>query len=168
MTTPACKISQKSLTKNSIIQSMERKKIGQIQGRISRRMLVAIQRYSMSSSICIPNTTRLARKVVEKTLMKKCYRIMEGCTDGKTYGMTDRCKPVYPPLFQTGGITKTISLWINAAWSQSSIYWISRKNKMYSTKTLVSVRWYSGWLEYSQYAHGIRFLYMQLQSRGIY
>ena len=32
--------SQKSLTKNFIIQCMERKKIGQIQGRISRRRLV--------------------------------------------------------------------------------------------------------------------------------
>ena len=35
-----CKVSQKSLTKNFIIHSMERKKMGQIQGRISRRMLV--------------------------------------------------------------------------------------------------------------------------------
>ena len=40
MTTPACTVSQKSLTKTFIIQSMERKKIEQIQGRISRRRLV--------------------------------------------------------------------------------------------------------------------------------
>ena len=40
MNTLACTISEKSLTKNFIIQSMERKKIGQIQGRISRRRLV--------------------------------------------------------------------------------------------------------------------------------
>ena len=40
MTTLACTVSQKSLMKNFIIQSMERKKIGQIQGRISRRRLV--------------------------------------------------------------------------------------------------------------------------------
>ena len=40
MTTLACIVSQKSLTKNFIIQSMERKKIGQIQGRISRKRLV--------------------------------------------------------------------------------------------------------------------------------
>ena len=40
MTTPACTISQKSLTKNFIIQSMERKKIGQILRRISRERLV--------------------------------------------------------------------------------------------------------------------------------
>ena len=40
MTTLACTVTQKSLTKNFIIQSMERKKIGQIQGRISRIRLV--------------------------------------------------------------------------------------------------------------------------------
>ena len=40
MTILACMVSQKSLKKNFIIQSMERKKIGQIQGRISRRRLV--------------------------------------------------------------------------------------------------------------------------------
>ena len=40
MTTLACTVSQKSLTKNFIIQSMERKKIRQMQGRISRRRLV--------------------------------------------------------------------------------------------------------------------------------
>ena len=40
MTTLACTFSEKSLTQNFIIQSMGRKKIGQIQGRISRRRLV--------------------------------------------------------------------------------------------------------------------------------
>ena len=40
MTTLAGTVSQKSLMKNFFIQSMERKKIGQIQGRISRRRLV--------------------------------------------------------------------------------------------------------------------------------
>ena len=39
MTTPARTVSQKSWMKNFIIQSMERKKMGQIQGRISMRML---------------------------------------------------------------------------------------------------------------------------------
>ena len=37
MTTLACTILQQSLTKNFIIQNMEKKKIGQIQGRISIR-----------------------------------------------------------------------------------------------------------------------------------
>ena len=40
--------------------------------------------------------------------MKKCYGITEGRTDGRmderTDRMTDRCKPVYPLLFQSGGI----------------------------------------------------------------
>ena len=40
MTTTACTISQKSLTKKFLIQSMERKKIGQIQRRKSTRRLV--------------------------------------------------------------------------------------------------------------------------------
>ena len=40
MTTLACTVTQKSSMKNFIIQSMERKKIGQIQGRISRIRLV--------------------------------------------------------------------------------------------------------------------------------
>ena len=40
MTTLACTVSQKSLKKNFIIRSMERKEIGQIQGRISMRRLV--------------------------------------------------------------------------------------------------------------------------------
>ena len=40
MTILACMVSQKTLKKNFIIQNMERKKIGQIQGRISRRRLV--------------------------------------------------------------------------------------------------------------------------------
>ena len=40
MTTLACTVAQKSVTKKFIIQSMERKKIEQIQERISRRRLV--------------------------------------------------------------------------------------------------------------------------------
>ena len=40
MTPLACIVSQKSLTKNFINQNMERKKIGQLQGRISMRRLV--------------------------------------------------------------------------------------------------------------------------------
>ena len=31
-----------------------------------------------------------------------------GRTDGTTDGTTDRCKPVYPPLFQSGGIKSKI------------------------------------------------------------
>ena len=32
------------------------------------------------------------------------YGRKDGRTDGRTDGTTDRCKPVYPPLFQSGGI----------------------------------------------------------------
>ena len=53
--------------------------------------------------------TLLACKVVEKSLKKKCYGIMEGRTDGRTDRMTDRCKPVYPPLFQSGSIKTKIA-----------------------------------------------------------
>ena len=43
-----------------------------------------------TSSICIPNMTFLACKVVEKSSTKKCYGITEGRMDGRTDGMTDR------------------------------------------------------------------------------
>ena len=36
---------------------------------------------------------------------KKCFGLMGGQTDGRT----DRCKPVYPPLFQSGGIKTAFS-----------------------------------------------------------
>ena len=98
MTTLACTVSQKSLTKNFIIQSMERKKIGQIQGRISRRGLV-----------CNPTI----QHVIINLYTKYDSSSMQGCGEifdekvlrnyGRTDGMTDRCKPVYPPLFSKRG-----------------------------------------------------------------
>ena len=49
--------------------------------------------------------------------------ILNGCGDifeekvlrnyGRTDGTTDRCKPVYPPLFQSGGIINTENLYID-------------------------------------------------------
>ena len=65
MTILACTVSQKSLTKNFILQSMERKKIGQIQGRIRRNRWFAIPQYNTSLSICIPNMTTLASGVIK-------------------------------------------------------------------------------------------------------
>ena len=107
MTTLACTVSQKSLTKNFIIQSMERKKIGQIQGRISRRRLV-----------CNPTIQHVLINLYTKydsSSLQGCGEIFDekvlrnyGRTDGRTDGMMDRCKPVYPPLFQSGGIKKEI------------------------------------------------------------
>ena len=94
MTTLACTVSQKSLTKYFIIQSMERKKIGQIQGRISRRSLV-----------CNP----IIQHVIINLYTKYDSSSLQGCgeifdekvlrnngrtDDGRTDGMTDRCKPV--------------------------------------------------------------------------
>ena len=72
MTTLACTVSQKSLTKNFIIQSMERKKIGQIQGRISRRRPVRNPTipYIIINPTCIPNMNALACTVLQKSLTK--------------------------------------------------------------------------------------------------
>ena len=95
MTTLACTVSQKSLTKNFIIQSMERKKIGQIKGRISRRRLV-----------CNPTI----QHVIINLYTKYDSSSLQGCGEIfdekvlRNYGRTDRCKPVYPSLFQSGGI----------------------------------------------------------------
>ena len=84
---------------------MERKKIGQIQGRISRRRLV-----------CNPTIQHVIINLYTKydsSSLQGCGEIFDekvlrnyGRTDGRTDGMTDRCKPVYPPLFQSGGIIK--------------------------------------------------------------
>ena len=82
---------------------MERKKIGQIQGRISKRRLV-----------CNPTIQHVIINLYTKydsSSLQGCGEIFDekvlwnyGRTDGRTDGMTDRCKPVYPPLFQSGGI----------------------------------------------------------------
>ena len=55
---------------NFIIQSMERKKIRQIQGRISRRRLICNPTYNTSLSTCIPNMNTLASTVLQKSLKK--------------------------------------------------------------------------------------------------
>ena len=80
-------------------KNLERKKKGQTQGRTNRRM-----------PICNP-TIQL---VVVDLYTKYEVSILNGCGDifdekvlrnyGRTDGTTDRCKPVYPPLFQSGGI----------------------------------------------------------------
>ena len=82
---------------------MERKKSGQIQGKISRRRLV-----------CNPTIQHVIINLYIKydsSSLQGCGEIFDekvlqnyGRTDGQTDGMTDRCKPVYPPLFQSGGM----------------------------------------------------------------
>ena len=76
MTTLACTVSQISLTKNFIIQSMERKKIGQIQGRISRRRL-----------ICNPTI----QHVIINLYTKYDSSSLQGCGEKvlRNYGRTD-------------------------------------------------------------------------------
>ena len=78
---------------------MERNKTGQIQGRISRRMLVLIPRYSKTLSTCITNITFLACMVVERSLTKTF-------TKKGTDGGTNRLKPVYPRFFKSEGIKR--------------------------------------------------------------
>ena len=143
---------------------MERKKIGQIQRRISRRRLVRNPtihyiiinlhtKYDYSSLHSFTeifdekfhhskygkkeNWTNKGKNEQEKAGLQShnmhviinlytkddssslhgCGEIFDekvlrnyGRTDGRTDGMTDRCKPVYPPLFQSGGITRNVDI----------------------------------------------------------
>ena len=92
------KVVEISLTKN-----LERKKKGQTQGRTNRRM-----------PICNPTIQLVVVDLYTKyevSILNGCGDIFDekvlrnyGRTDGRTDGTTDRCKPVYPPLFQSGGI----------------------------------------------------------------
>ena len=87
-----------SLTKN-----LERKKKEQTKGRTNRRM-----------PICNPTIQLLVVDLFTKYEVSNLYgcgdifdeKVLRNCgrTDGRTDGTTDRCKPVYPPLFQSGGI----------------------------------------------------------------
>ena len=84
----------KSLTQNFIIQRMERKKIGEVRGRISRKALVL-------------NPT--IQHVIFNLHTKYDYSRLHGCgeffdqkgTDERLAG-TDRCKPVFPHFFEAG------------------------------------------------------------------
>ena len=79
------------------MKTLERKKKEQTQGRTNRRM-----------PICNP-TIQL---VVVNLYTKYEVSILDGCGDifdekvlrnyGRMDRTTDRCKPVYPPLFQSG------------------------------------------------------------------
>ena len=98
MTTLACTVSQKSLTKNFFIQSMERKKTGQIQGRIRGEGWFTIPRYTTSLSTCIPNMTSLASTVSQKSLTKNfIIQSMERKKIGQIQGRISRRKLVCNP-----------------------------------------------------------------------
>ena len=98
---PNLKLLSLMVVEISFTKNLERKKKGQTQGGTNRRM-----------PICNP-TIQL---VVVNLYTKYEVSILNGCgdifdekvlwnyrrTDGRTDGTTDRCKPVYPPLFQSG------------------------------------------------------------------
>ena len=72
------------------------KEIGQIQGRISRRLVcnptiqhVILNLYTKYDSSSLQG----CREIIDEKVLQN-YRGVDG--------MTDRCKPVYPPLFQSG------------------------------------------------------------------
>ena len=101
MNTLACIVSQKSLTKNFTIQSMERKKIGQIQGRIRGEVWFAIPRYNTSLSTCSPNITTLACTFSQKSLTKSfIIQSMERKKIGQTQGRIRRRRLVHNPTIQ--------------------------------------------------------------------
>ena len=91
-----------TVVKISLTKNLERKKKEQTKGRTNRRM-----------PICNP-TIQL---VVVDLYTKYEVSILNGCGDifdekvlrnyGRTDGTRDRCKPVYPPLFQSGGIIRS-------------------------------------------------------------
>ena len=99
MTTLACTVSQKSLTKNFIIQSIERKKIGQIQGRISRSRLV-----------CNPTIQHVVINLYttyDFSSLQDCGEIFDETfegTEGRKDGRTDVNQ--YTPIFAKQGYNK--------------------------------------------------------------
>ena len=98
MNTLACTVSQKSLMKNFIIQSMERKKIRQIQGRRRGEGWFTIPRYTISFSTCIPNMTTLACIVSQKSLTKNSIiQSMERKKIGQIQGRISRRRLVRNP-----------------------------------------------------------------------
>ena len=88
MTILACTVSQKSLTKNFIIQSMERKKIEQIQRRISRRRLVCnptIQHVIINLyTKYMHSSLQGCGEIFDEKVLRNC-----GSTDGQKDGRND-------------------------------------------------------------------------------
>ena len=82
---------------------LERKKKEQIQGRTNRIRPI----FNPTIQLVVVNLYT----EFEVSILNGCGDIFDekvlrnyGRTDGRTDGTTDRCKPVYPPLFQSGGI----------------------------------------------------------------
>ena len=87
----------------SLTNNFERKKKEQTKEITNRRM-----------PICNPTIQLVVVDLYTKyevSILNGCGDIFDekvlrnyGMTDGRTDGTRDRCKPVYPPLFQSGGI----------------------------------------------------------------
>ena len=102
---PNIKFLSLTVVEISLTKNLERKKKGQTQGRTNRRM-----------PLCNPTIQLVVVDLYTKyevSILNGCGDIFDkkvlrnyGRTDGRTDGTTDRCKPVYPPLFQSGGIIK--------------------------------------------------------------
>ena len=84
-------------------KKLERKKKELIKGRTNRRRPI------FNPTIQLVHVDLYTK--YEVSILNGCGDIFDekvlrnyGRTDGRTDGTTDRCKPVYPPLFQSGGI----------------------------------------------------------------
>ena len=94
------------MTKNLV-----RKKKEQTKGRTNRRkpicnptiQLVVVDLYT-KYEVSILNG---CGDIFDEKVLRNNGRT-DGRMDGRTDGTTDRCKPVYPPLFQSGGIQLVI------------------------------------------------------------
>ena len=110
-------------------KNLERKKKGQTLGRTNGRM-----------HICNPTIQLVVGDLYTKyevSILNGCGDIFDkkvlrnyGRTDGRTDGTTDRCKPVYPPLFQSGGIIKKK---ITLTYSKFSAIGFFLQNKLRTT-----------------------------------
>ena len=86
-----------SLTKN-----LEREKKGQTQGRTNKRMPICNPTIQL---VLVDLYTKYESSILNScgdTFDEKVLRNY-GRADGRTDGTTDRCKPVYPPLFSKRG-----------------------------------------------------------------
>ena len=102
---PNLRFLSQTVVEISMTKNMERKKKEQIQGRTNWRMPI----FNPTIQHVIVN---LYTKF-EVSILSGCGDIFDekvlrnyGRTDGRTDGTTDRCNPVYPPLFQSGGIKR--------------------------------------------------------------
>ena len=119
-----------SLTKN-----LERKKNEQTNGRTNRRMpicnptiqLVVVDLYT-KYEVSIVNG---CGDIFDEKVLRN-YGRTDGRMDGRMDGTTDRCKPVYPPLFQSRGInTRLLTFCTDAIYKISRFFtnWFPRYSR---------------------------------------